>query len=249
MPIKTPDDLRKLREIGKIVAGCMRLMQKNVRPGITTKELDDLAGEYLKSQGARSAPQVMYKFPGVTCICVGEEIAHGIPSAKRKLKAGDLINLDVSAEKDGLFGDMGASMIVQPSRDPLLEKLCQASQEALQAAIDVARAGVRVAEIGRAIESVAKRHGFTVIRNLCGHGIGHKLHEDPQILGYYEPRDKKILQENQALAIEAFISNGATMALDSEEDDWTLLSEPHLRTAQFEHTVLVTKSKPIILTE
>jgi len=244
--IATPEDIVKLREIGLIVGKTLDFMAKSVRPGMTTGELDRLGEDFMNALGARSAPRLMYQFPGATCICVNHETAHGIPGP-RIIKEGDLINIDVSAEKDGYFSDAGASQVIgEPSKQ--LAKLLAAGQLALENAIKAVKPGVRLNIIGKIIEETAAKAGFTVIRNLGSHGIGNKLHEEPQFIqGYYDPGDRRILEENVVITIEPFVSTGAVKAREIG-DGWTLATKPHQKTVQFEHTMVVTADGPILMT-
>lgn len=246
MSIESEKDLKALRKIGKIVARCLRLMQSKLEPGITTLELDAIGGAFLASHGARSAPKITYNFPGHTCISVNEEAAHGIPGNK-VIKAGDLVNIDVSAELDGYFADTGGSAIVPPE-SKLHLKICAVAKQALENAMLEARAGAKLNRIGFAIETTAVKNGLTVIQNLGSHGVGRALHEEPEfITGYYEKRDQRILKENQVITIEPFISSGAQEVFDSG-DGWTLMTNPGIFTAQYEHTLVITKGKPLIMT-
>lgn len=248
MQIQNDQDLEGLRAIGRIVANCLKLMHSKIEIGMTTRELDEIGRTYLELHGAQSAPILVYNFPGATCICVNEQAAHGIPGDYR-IQPGDLINIDVSAELNGFFADTGGSGIA-PSQgpvDPIKEKVCRAAREALDAALLEARDGARLNLIGRAIEKVAASHQLSVIRNLCSHGVGRALHEEPdQILGYYEPKDRRVLTEGTVMTIEPFISNGADFVED-EGDGWTLRNHGFY-TAQYEHTLVVTKSRPLIMT-
>src|SRR4051812_30226247 len=176
MSINSEKDLAALRKIGRIVARCLQHMQSKLEPGITTRELDEIGGKFLEAHGARSAPRITYNFPGNTCISVNEEAAHGIPGS-RILKAGDLVNIDVSAELDGYFADTGGSAILPPEKK-LHVRLCAAARRALECAMQEARAGARINRIGYAIESEAIRNGFTVIENIGSHGVGRALHEE-----------------------------------------------------------------------
>jgi methionyl aminopeptidase len=246
MSINSEKDLEGLRKIGRIVARCLQHMQSQLEPGMTTGELDALGGQFLEAHGARSAPQLTYNFPGFTCISVNEEAAHGIPGAK-VLKAGDLVNIDVSAELDGYFADTGGSAIIPPELKLHLE-ICAVAKRALESAMLEARAGAKLNRIGFAIESEAKSHGFTVIENLGSHGVGRALHEEPGfIAGYYNKRDKRILRENQVITIEPFISSGAREVFENG-DGWTLVTNSGIYTAQYEHTLVITKDKPLIMT-
>lgn len=246
MSISSEKDLESLRKIGKIVARCLQFMQSQLEPGMTTAELDLLGGQFLESHGARSAPQLTYGFPGFTCISVNEEAAHGIPGSK-VIEAGDLVNIDVSAELDGYFADTGGSAIVPP-KSKLHLSLCSVAKSALQNAMNEARAGAKINRIGHAIETEAKKNGFTVIENLGSHGVGRALHEEPEFIpGYFEKRDRRVLRENQVITIEPFISSGARQVTD-KGDGWTLVTEPGVFTVQYEHTIVITKNHPLIMT-
>ncbi len=246
MSINSQKDLECLRKIGKIVARCLQLMHSKIEPGITTQELDEIGGAFLASHGARSAPKLSYNFPGHTCISINEEAAHGIPGP-RTIQAGDLVNIDVSAELNGYFADTGGSAIVPP-QSALHLQICSAAQSALTMALIEARAGAKINRIGLAIETVAKKHGFTVIENLGSHGVGRALHEEPDfIAGYYNKKDQRILKENQVITIEPFISSGAKEVFD-KGDGWTLMTQTGTFTAQYEHTIVITKGKPLIMT-
>ncbi len=246
MSISTQKDLECLKKIGRIVARCLQYMQSKLEPGITTSELDLLGGQFLEKHGARSAPKLTYNFPGFTCISVNEEAAHGIPGAKI-IKAGDLVNIDVSAELDGYFADTGGSAIVPPA-SPLHLKLCDVAKEALKKAMQEARAGAKINRIGYAIEAEARKNGFSVIENLGSHGVGRALHEEPEfIAGYFDKNDRRLLRENQVITIEPFISSGARLVVDNG-DGWTLVTDPGIFTVQYEHTLVITKGQPLIMT-
>jgi methionyl aminopeptidase len=246
MSITSEKDLEGLRKIGRVVARCLQHMQSKLEPGITTAEIDAIGGQFLEAHGARSAPRLTYNFPGHTCISVNEEAAHGVPSSKA-LKAGDLVNIDVSAELGGYFADTGGSAIIPPeSKLHLL--ICAVARKALESAMLEACAGARINRIGYAIEAEAVRNGLTVIENIGSHGVGRALHEEPSfIAGFYDKRDKRILKENQVITIEPFISSGAREVFENG-DGWTLITNPGIFTAQYEHTLVITKGKPIIMT-
>lgn len=246
MSIENENDLKALQKIGKIVAQCLQYMGSKLEPGITTLELDQLGQAFLEKYGARSAPKLVYNFPGSTCISVNEEAAHGIPNAK-VLAAGDLVNIDVSAELNGYFADTGASFIIPPESTVKLN-LCLATKRALEMAMLAAQAGQRLNVIGRAIEKEAQKNNLTVIENLGSHGVGRALHEEPDFIpGYYDAKDKRMLKENQVITIEPFLSTGATEVFDTG-DGWTLATDKRYLTAQYEHTMVITKGHPLIMT-
>lgn len=228
------------------MARCLHMMQAKLEPGMTTLELDALGGKFLADHGAQSAPKLTYNFPGFTCISVNEEAAHGIPGA-RVLQAGDLVNIDVSAELGGYFADTGGSAIIPPE-SKLHLRICAAAKKALERAMREARDGAKINRIGHAIESEASAHGFTVIENIGSHGVGRALHEEPGFIpGYFDKRDRRVLRENQVITIEPFISSGARHVFDAG-DGWTLVTSPGVFTAQYEHTLVITKGKPLIMT-
>ncbi len=246
MIAQTNEDFDGLRAVGRVVALTLRHMMSIVKPGMSTLELDQLGESFLNGLGARSAPRLMYQFPGATCICVNNETAHGIPG-KRIIQLGDLINIDVSAEMNGYYGDTGASMMVGTPVEPFTS-LLDTGRLALENALKTVRSGSYVNQIGKAIEDTAKRGGYSVIRNLGSHGIGTRLHDEPQfIAGYYDPNDRRILKKNTVITIEPFVSMGAVKARETG-DGWTLVTKPHQFTVQFEHTLIVTDDGPLILT-
>ncbi len=246
MTIQTENDLLALRHIGGIVANCLQLMGKSIEPGMTTLELDAIGDAYLTAHGAQSAPRVTYQFPGATCISVNHEIAHGIPG-KRRILAGDLVNIDVSAELNGYFADTGGSFMVPPFNN-MKQRLCRATKQALSAAMSNARDGMALNMIGKAIEQTAQQTGFSILRNLGSHGVGRGLHEEPEFIApYFDPSDRRQLKEGMVITIEPFLSTGAQHAKQSR-DGWTLFTAPQFLSAQYEHTMVITKGQPMIMT-
>jgi methionyl aminopeptidase len=246
MTIESQHDLDGILNAGRVVAKVRDTMLAAVEPGMTTAELDDIGRRLLDQLGARSAPQLTYNFPGATCISVNEEAAHGIPGP-RIIQAGDIVNIDVSAEFRGYFADTGGTTVVPPATQANA-LLCRATSLALDAALAETRAGFAINRIGHAIERTAREHGFKVLKNLAGHGIGHSLHEEPDgIVCYYDRRDRRRLQHGQVLAIEPFLATHSTRVTEAA-DGWTLIGRPENRSAQFEHTVIVTNGHPIIAT-
>lgn len=246
MTADTEKDIRHLKAVGRIVALTLKKMMKHAQPGVTTAELDAVGAEFLKKEGARSAPQSVYNFPGATCISVSPVIAHGVPG-DYTLQQGDLINIDVSAELDGYFGDTGASMVVA-KRIPEIERLLAAARSALNKAVRAARAGEPLNGIGKTVQAEAKRKGYNVIYDLTGHGIGKSLHEEPSaIYNFYKADDRRILTEGLVLAIEPFLTPGRGRIVE-EKDRWSLRTVDRAIAAQFEHTIIVTKNEPMILT-
>jgi len=245
MSIDDENELLALKRIGAIVAEARDKMATQVAPGVTTAELDEVGRDVLRRHGARSAPQLAYGFPGVTCISVNDELAHGIPS-QRVLREGDLVNIDVSAELDGYWADSGASFAVGQV-SPRARALLSSTRAALSDAIAQVRAGAPLRNIGRAVERRAKRSGFRVVRNLCGHGVGRHIHEEPQVPNVYERNNPVVLHEGLVLTIEPFFTTSATYTIESD-DGWTLRTPDGSIGAQFEHTMVVTQGEPIIIT-
>lgn len=239
-------DIKGLKAIGRICAETLRKMMEAARAGITTRELDEIGRGLLEAEGARSAPQVSYNFPGATCISISPVIAHGIPDG-HVLREGELIHIDVSAELDGYYADTGASMVVS-AHDRHLEKLLDATRATLNKALSAAKAGSPLNGIGRTVQNEARRRGFNVIYNLTGHGIGRRLHENPrEILNFYNPGDSRLLTDGLVLAIEPFLTTGIGRVIE-EKNGWELRTMDRAIAAQFEHTIIVTKNQPIILT-
>lgn len=247
MSISKESELKGMTRVSHAVAYTLNEMQKHAKPGITTKQLDDFGSAILASFGARSAPNLTYKFPGATCISVNEAFCHGIPSSATVLKSGDLVNIDVSAELDGYWSDNGASFVIGEDVNSH-QTLVNASRQILLSAIDQIHGGVRIAELGGWIELKAKQFGFKVIRNLTGHGVGRSLHEHPSyIANYREASNNQRFTKNSVVAIETFIATKSTMAITAK-DGWTLVGNRGGFMAQHEHTIVVTDGKPIILT-
>ena len=246
MTIDSEDDLIALREIGAIVAGVLELMGSSLEPGMTTRELDQIGAKALADAGAQSAPQVTYQFPGATCISVNECVAHGIPGG-HVIAAGDMINIDVSAEKNGYFADTGATFLVPPSL-PVQKAVCHATKRARAAALAALKDGVPLNALGAAVEKVAKAVNLRVIRNLAGHGVGRSLHDDPaHIYSHFVRSDRRRAKKGMVLAIEPFLST-RTRDVWEADDGWSLMIAQGSYAAQYEHTVVVTDGAPIITT-
>lgn len=246
MTVESQHDIDGILRAGRVVARVRDAMLDAIEPGMTTAELDELGGELLDRYEARSAPRVIYNFPGATCISINEEAAHGVPGQKM-IRAGDIVNVDVSAELDGYFADTGGTIVVPPVSG-IKTRLCHATRLALKNALAETRAGSPINRIGHAIQRTARSHNFKVIKNLAGHGIGRSLHEEPEgIVSYYDRRDTRRLQLGQVIAIEPFLSIRSTLVTEAE-DGWTLVGHPANFSAQYEHTLIVTKGAPIVAT-
>lgn len=246
MTIETEDDIVGLKRIGRIVSLILQRMLDAAQPGMATRELDKIGERLLAEFGARSAPILTYNFPGATCISINEQAAHGIPGSQ-VIQAGDVLNVDVSAELDGYFADTGGTTVIPPTT-PLKTRLCHATRTALTQAMKSARAGQPINGIGAAIQRTAKTYGFRVIENLGSHGVGRALHEEPEhIAGYFDPTDKRILEDGMVITIEPFLSTKSRMVAEGP-DGWTLSGKKGNLSAQYEHTMIITKGAPIVVT-
>lgn len=246
MTITHEDELDGLRAIGRIVANTMQSMARAMEPGMTTAELDALGRALLDQAGAISAPETTYAFPGATCISVNEEIAHGIPGP-RVLRAGDLVNIDVSASKDGFFADTGATFRLGEVT-PALARLCRDGRRATEIGIAEVGHGKPLAGIGQAIGAFAGKNGYTLIRNLASHGVGRALHEEPAEIATWPNRDRRRIHDGLVLTVEPFLSQGGIWAETRAGDDWTLYASPPAPVVQYEHTVVATKGRAIVVT-
>jgi methionyl aminopeptidase len=215
---------------------------------MSTKQLDDYGAAILSDLGAKSAPYLHYGFPGWTCISINNEFCHGIPSEKKILKEGDLVNIDVSAELNGFWSDNGGSFVLGPDINGH-QKLIEASKQILHKAIFNIKGGFRISDVGFLIETEAKKRGYRVIKNLTGHGVGRSLHEAPsEIANFKDKFNLTRFKKNSVVAIETFISTTSTYA-KTLQDGWTMVGDKGGFMAQHEHTIVVTDGKPIILTE
>lgn len=245
MSIQSATDWKGLRRAGRIAQLTLDLLERHVRPGITTGELDRLAADLFARHGARSAPALVYGFPGTTLISVNDEIVHGIPGARR-LHRGDLVKLDVTVEKDGYVADAARTVIVESASDDAA-RLAACASAAFDAALAVARAGTKVNEIGRAVEREVRRRGFTVVRGLTGHGVGRTIHEPPTVANFYDAAQQDVLTEGLVLTIEPLISAGSGRTVE-DRDGWTIRTRDGSLSAHHEHTLVITKDQPILLT-
>ncbi|XQY91492.1 type I methionyl aminopeptidase [Metabacillus sp. HB246100] len=245
MVAKTEEDFIGLKEIGKIVASIRDELVQRTIPGITTKELDHIARELFEKEGAVSAPKGVYDFPGYTCISVNEEVAHGIPGS-RVIHEGDLVNIDVSGSKNGYFADTGISFVVGEG-DEVLTHLCNVAKMAFEAGLKKAKPGAKKSGIGKVVFQTARENGLTVIKNLTGHGVGRTIHESPDhIYNYNNTWDNELLKEGMVIAFEPFISTFEEEVFQ-KEDGWTYATDKSF-VAQLEHTIIITKTAPIIVT-
>ena len=245
MSITGPEELEALRAAGVVVRRVLEAMKRQAKAGITTGELDAIGAQVIEENGSRSAPAMVYKFPGSNCISLNEEAVHGVPG-DRPLRDGDLLKLDVTVEKDGFMADAAESVAVGTVSEEA-ERLIACSRRAFEKAMLVARAGFRVCEIGRAVEREVRRAGFSVIRELGGHGIGRTIHEEPRIPNYADPHAQQILTEGMVITVEPIIAAGSGRTLLAA-DGWTMKTADRRPSAHYEHTLVITKGPPMLLT-
>jgi methionyl aminopeptidase len=246
MTIRSPEELEGLKRVGKLVAMALIRMSAAAQPGVTTRDLDDVGATFLRAHGARSAPQLVYKFPGFNCISVNDQIVHGVPN-KRMLRPGDAVKLDVTAELDGYFADSATTVVLEGEGGDEGRKMLACAKSAFSEAMLVARAETRVNEIGRVIEREVRRHGFSVVKDLTGHGVGRSIHESPSVPNFYHPLNTDVLRDGMVLAVEPIISAKPARTVTGE-DGWTMSTHNHSLAAHYEHTIVITQNEPIIIT-
>ena len=246
MSIDDERDLEALRAAGRVVRLALEAMSAAVAPGVSTARLDAIAGEVFRAHGARSAPRLVYDFPGETCISVNDEIVHGIPSERRVLADGDLVKLDVTVEKDGYMADAAVTRAVGRVPDRTL-KLMACAEVAFRRALREVRPGRRVCDVGGAVESEVRKRGFSVVRALTGHGIGRTIHEDPMVPNWFDPTAREWLTEGLVITVEPIIAMGSGDSFE-DGDGWTIRTVDGSVAAHHEHTLVVTKGAPILLT-
>ena len=246
MTITTEAELQGMRRAGQVVAETLRTLKEAVRPGVTPAELDALAGQVFRRYGAQSAPRMTYNAPVNVFVSVNDDIVHGLPT-RRPLAAGDVVSLDVTPFVDGYIADAAVTVAVPPA-SPVALGLIECAEAAFQAGLAAAKVGQPVHAIGRAVENEVRRRGFTVLRELFGHGVGRAIHEEPNVPNYYRPVDRKKLREGLVIAVEPMVSTGRSHRVRTLRDGWTLSTTDGGLAAHFEHTVLITGDRPLILT-
>jgi methionyl aminopeptidase len=244
--IKTPDEIEKMRVAGKLAADVLLMIGDYVKPGVTTGELNDICHDYIVNiQHAIPAPLHYRGFPKSICTSVNHQVCHGIPGT-RKLKSGDILNIDVTVIKDGYHGDTSMMFYVgKPS--VLAKRLVDITYQAMTIGLDIVKPGIRLGDIGHAIQSFAESHHCAIVREYCGHGIGRDFHEEPQILHYGKPNTGMVLQPGMTFTIEPMV-NAGKRHVKLLPDDWTVVTKDHTLSAQWEHTLLVTEHGREVLT-
>ena len=245
MSIESTTDLDGLRDVARITRLTLDALEAAVRPGVTTAILDRVAAALIAGDGARSAPAIDSGFPGTVLISVNDEIVHGVPGP-RVLAPGDLVSLDVTLEKAGYVADAARSVVVGEGR-LVAHRLVEAARAAFDAGLAVARAGTKVNAIGRAIDREVRRRGFRGVRGLAGHGVGRKIHEEPSVPNHYDPLQQDVLTDGMVITIEPMISAGSATPVQ-EADGWTLRTADRSLAAHFEHTIVITRGAPLVLT-
>jgi methionyl aminopeptidase len=243
--VETEEELQALKAVGRLVAEAIRAMRRAVRPNTTTLELDAIAGKLFRRAGARSGPQLDYDFPGVICISVDDECVHGIPS-KRRLREGQLVKLDVTAELDGFYADAAVSVPVGRVA-PRVARMVATAQAALRRGLAAARADAPVNAIGAAVQAEAERRGCAVLGELTGHGIGRSIHEEPSVPNVYLPELDAPLGEGTVITIEPILGLGSS-DVRSAGDGWTIVTADGAPSAHAEHTLVVSAGEPLVLT-
>lgn len=245
--IKTPEQIEKLRVAGKIAAEVLEMIEPHVQAGITTEELDDIMLRFIEDdKHSISACLGYHGYPKCTCISVNEVVCHGIPG-KHKLHNGDIVNIDVTVIKDGFHGDTSKMFIVGQT-SPRNHQLVKVTQNCLYEAIRAMGPGKNLTEVGRVIEGIAKKEGFSIVRDYCGHGIGEGFHEEPQVVHYYPNPYSVILKPGMVFTIEPMLNAGTWRVKVNRKDGWTVTTADKQPSAQFEHTIVITETGCEVLT-
>ena len=244
--IKSQQDIEKIRKASQIVASTLQVLSGHVEAGITTLELDSIAESEIRKAGARPAFKGYRGFPRTLCVSVNEEIVHGIPS-KRKLKDGDIVSLDLGAIWDGFYGDAARTFAVGTITNQAAQ-LIEVTSKSLKIAIDQAREGNRIGDIGFAVQQFVESHGYSVVREFVGHGIGRNLHEDPQIPNYGKPGQGPRIKAGMVFAIEPMVCQGGP-EVEILQDNWTAITRDRSLAAHFEHSLAITEKGPVVLSE
>lgn len=246
--LKSESELEKMRNAGRLAAKVLEMIEPHVVPGVTTLQLDEIMQDFIENKEQAISACLGYNgYPKCTCISVNEEVCHGIPSPSRRLKKGDIVNVDVTVIKDGYHGDTSKMFIVGGETSPVGKKLCQCSQEALYAAIRAVGPGKNLTIVGDTISPIAKKYNFSIVRDYCGHGIGHGFHESPQVLHY--PNNLSVmLQPGMTFTIEPMINAGTHKCVVNRKNGWTVTTKDKLPSAQYEHTIAITPTGVEVLT-
>lgn len=245
--IKTPEQIEGIRRSGVINTGALDLVAANIKAGMSTAEIDRMVHDFIVSKGGIPACLNYEGFPKSICTSINEVVCHGIPSEDEILEEGDIINVDITTILDGYFADASRMFIIGKT-DPEKEKLVQVAKECLEIGMQAAKPWMPVGNIGKAIEKYARKHGYTIVRELCGHGVGNAFHEAPDVDHYNTHKDGMILVPGMVFTIEPMVNMGMRDVFIDEEDGWTVVTEDEMPSAQWEHTFLMTEDGLEILT-
>lgn len=242
--IRSKDEIYKIWESNKIVYETLQMLGKEIKPGVKTKRLDKLAEEFIHNKGGRPAFKGYNGYPAAICTSIDEQVVHGIPS-NRELRDGEILSIDVGAEKNGYYGDSAYTYAVGEV-EPIKKKLMNITQESLYKGIAMANPGNRLSDIGNAVQTHVESHGFSVVKVLVGHGIGRELHEHPEVPNYGEPGKGPTLKAGMCIAIEPMVNVG-TYNVFTLDDGWTVVTADKKPSAHYEHTIAITEDGPLIL--
>lgn len=245
--IKSEEDISLMRESGKLLAQVFKMLDEYVQPGISTMDINNKVEQYIVNElNARPASKGQYDYQYVLNSSINEVVCHGVPKQTEILKKTDIINLDITLEKNGFIAD-SSKMYVMPSASPLAIQLVQTTYNAMWEGIKNVKPGAKLGDIGHAIQRHAESHGYTIVREYCGHGIGREMHEEPQVLHYGNPNSGLTLKEGMIFTIEPMVNQGAAK-IKTKKDGWTVVTRDKKLSAQSEHTVLVTRTGYEVLT-
>ncbi|RKX24037.1 MAG: type I methionyl aminopeptidase [Candidatus Zixiibacteriota bacterium] len=242
--LKTPDEVQVMRRAGRVVFGALEVAEREIKPGMTTRELDSLIEGYIRSQGAVPAFKGYQGFPAASCISIDDEVVHGIPG-DRVIREGEIVSVDVGSIVDGFYGD-SARTIAVGTVSPEKKRLMEYTLKSLNAAIDKARKGNKLGQVSATVQSIAEGAGYGVVRQLVGHGIGRNMHEEPQVPNFGSSDEGPVLKTGMVIAIEPMINVG-TYDVKTMPDGWTVVTADGRPSAHFEHTVVITDNGPEIL--
>lgn len=246
--LRTPREIEKMRRSGHVVREVLEHVRRQVRPGATTLDLETAAAEKMKELGATPAFKGYHGYPCVLCTSINSEVVHGIPSAKRRLREGDIVSIDTGVVMDGYYGDAAITVAVGEKVKDKTRKLLEVTEKSLQSAIRAVKAGATLGDVGAAVQETVEAEGFSVVRDFVGHGIGTHLHEDPHVPNYGNPGEGQKLKAGMVLAIEPMVNAGKP-GVQVLKDGWTAVTEDGSWSAHFEHTVAVTADGAVVLTQ
>nr|WP_323745488.1 type I methionyl aminopeptidase [Parvivirga hydrogeniphila] len=245
MLLKSPAEIEVMREAGRITASALRVVGEAVAPGVTTRQLDEIAAEHIRREGGKPAFLGYHGFPATLCVSVNDEVVHGIPG-KRRLKEGDIVSVDCGVIVDGFYGDAAMTFPAGEVSDEA-RRLMDVTRESLEAGIARCHPGMRLGDIGSAVQSVVENAGFSVVREYVGHGVGRSMHEEPQVPNFGRAGTGLPLRSGMVIAIEPMVNAGG-YAVRTLDDGWTVVTADGSLSAHFEHTVAITADGPVVLT-